>query len=367
MVKILDEGLTYDDVLLVPRKTSVNSRKDVYTETFLTKKIKINIPIVPANMDTVTESQMAIAMAQAGSIGIVHRFNTIEEQVNEVLKVKEADSNYPDAVVDKKGRLIVGATVGVKNGFMERTGKLVDADVDVILVDVAHGHSERMLQTVRELRREFPDIELIGGNVVTGEATKELIDAGVDAVKVGIGPGSTCTTRLITGSGVPQLTAVIHCSKVANKYKIPIIADGGIRYPGDITKALAAGASSVMSGKLFAATDESPSPFVNLVNHDGRLYKVYRGSSSYATAVDRVQKNKSELQLESYVPEGVEGLVPCLGSVSELLKQLVGGLRSGMSYCGAKNIEELRKNAVFMKISENAKKESLPHDMKVIK
>lgn len=364
MVKILDDGLTYDDVLLVPQKTTVNSRKDVSTRTNLTKNIVLNIPIVSANMDTVTESSMAIAMARAGGMGILHRFNSIEEQVNEAVKVKQADVDFPDAATDKNGRLLVGAAIGVKTDFLERASKLIDANVDVLVVDVAHGHSERVLQTVKELKKNFPDIELIVGNVVTGEATKDLIEAGVDAVKVGVGPGASCTTRLVTGSGVPQFTAVVQCSQAANEYGVPIIADGGIRYPGDITKAIAAGASTVMLGRLLAATDESPSP---LMSNNGKQYKIYRGSASFATAVARVKKNNGDLHLESYVPEGVEGLVPYAGSVYDLLKQLLGGFRSGMSYCGAFNINELRENAVFMRISENAKKESLPHDIKIVK
>ncbi len=363
MVRILDDGLTYDDVMLVPLHSRIISRKDIDIKTKLSRHIDLNIPIVSANMDTVTAADMAISVAREGGIGFIHRFNSVEQQVDEILKVKQADTNFLNAVKDKHGRLLVGAAVGIKEDFLNRAGKLLEAGSDVLLVDVAHGHSDRTLYTIKELRKNFPDAEIIGGNVATADGTRELIEAGVDAVKVGIGSGSICITRIITGSGVPQITAIIESNKIASKFGVPIIADGGVHYPGDITKALAAGASTVMLGNLLAGTDESPG---EIVTKEGKKYKLYRGSASFAAAIDRMKRVNNgnvDLKVENYVPEGVEGLVPYKGKVSEVIAMLTGGLRSGMSYCNAMSIPELQKNAQFIRTSSSTFTESLPHDI----
>ncbi len=430
-------------------------------------------------MDTVTESQMAIAIAREGGIGIVHRFMTIEDQVDQVLKVKRSESvvieqpyavrpdvtvhelrkkmaeygvsgmlveddgklvgiitrrditfeknlkrkvsdlmtrdvitakagttieqakeilhknrieklplvddkkriaglitskdilmmeQYPQASKDKKGRLLVGAAVGVKGDYLERTEALLAAGADAIVVDIAHGHSENAINTVRMIKKAFPDCELIAGNVATGDGALDLIRAGVDAVKVGVGSGSICITRVITGSGVPQLTAVIDAVKVSKEYDIPVISDGGIRTSGDLTKALAAGASSVMVGSLFGGTDESPGK--TLVKN-GKKYKMYRGMASFYASLGRKYREEGPEVIDSddlndYVPEGVEAMVPYKGSVVEIARQLVGGLRSGLSYCGAKTISEMQRNAEFVRITSAGYIESQPHDVDVM-
>ena len=434
------------------------------------------MPIISANMDTVTESGMAIALAREGGIGIIHRFMTIEDQVDEILKVKRSESvmieqpytikpdltvaeakkamaeysvsgllveeagkllgiitrrditfeknnklkvselmtkdvitakvgitidqakdilhnkrieklpvvddkkhivglitskdilkmeQYPYASKDKKGRLLVGAAVGVKGDYLERTEALLEAGADVIVVDIAHGHSENAINTVHMIKKAFPDSELIAGNVATGEGSRDLIKAGVDAVKVGVGSGSICITRVVTGSGVPQLTAVIDSVKVARDYEVPIISDGGIRNSGDITKALAAGASSVMIGSLFGGTDESPGK--TLVKH-GKKYKMYRGMASFYASLGRKYREAGPQVVDSddlndYVPEGVEAMVPYNGSVVEIIRQMAGGLRSGLSYCGAKTIPEMQTNAEFIKITSAGYIESQSHDV----
>jgi IMP dehydrogenase len=427
-------------------------------------------------MDTVTESGMAIALAREGGIGIIHRFMTIEDQVDEILKVKRSESvmieqpytikpdltvaeakramaeysvsgllvedrgkllgiitrrditfennnrlkvselmtkdvitakvgltidqakeilhnkrieklpvvddkrhivglitskdilkmeQYPYASKDKKGRLLVGAAVGVKGDYLERTEALLEAGADVIIVDIAHGHSENAINTVHMIKKAFPDCELIAGNIATGEGSRDLIKAGVDAVKVGVGSGSICITRVVTGSGVPQLTAVIDSVKVARDYDIPIISDGGIRNSGDITKALAAGASSVMIGSLFGGTDESPGK--TLVKN-GKKYKMYRGMASFYASLGRKYREAGPQVVDSddlndYVPEGVEAMVPYNGSVVELIRQMAGGLRSGLSYCGAKTIPEMQTNAEFIRITSAGYIESQSHDV----
>ncbi|RZD45067.1 MAG: IMP dehydrogenase [Thaumarchaeota archaeon] len=472
------EGLTFDDVLLVPKYSDITSRIQTNLGTKLSRNISINIPFVSANMDTVTESSMAVAMARAGGIGIIHRFLTIKEQSNEVLKVKRSgsviienpysisseksiqdalnyaedkeisgllviDSNsklvgiiterdllfansdgnirdimtkdvvtakpgvtldeakeilhkhrieklpivddsgiikglitskditinadFPNASKDKKGRPLVGAAVGVKGDFLERSESLLDAGVDVLVVDIAHGHSENAINTVRNIKKAFPDCELIAGNIATAQGAEDLIKAGVDAVKVGVGSGSICITRVITGSGVPQLTAVMDCAKIGKDHGIPIISDGGTRTSGDATKALAAGASSVMIGSMFGGTDESPG---TVLTKNGKRFKVYRGMASLAASIGRKTKETGSFSfdddLNDYVAEGVEAMVPYKGTVVDMLKQLTGGVRSGLSYCGAHSIPQMQDNAEFIKMSRAGFAESQPHDVSLM-
>jgi len=473
------EGLTFDDVLLVPKYSDITSRSQTNLSTKLSRNISINIPFVSANMDTVTESAMAVAMARAGGIGIIHRFLTIKEQANEVLKVKRSgsvmienpyaissdktvqdainyaeekeisgllviDSNsklvgivtdrdllfetdstrlikdvmtkdvvtakpgvsldeakkilhkhrieklpiidesgfikglitskditniedYPSASKDKKGRPLVGAAVGVKGDFMERTESLLKAGADVLVVDIAHGHSENALSTIRNIKKAFPSCELIAGNIATAQGAEDLIKAGVDAVKVGVGSGSICITRVITGSGVPQLTAVIDCAKIGKDYGIPIISDGGTRTSGDATKALAAGASSVMVGSVLGGTDESPG---TVLTKNGKRFKIYRGMASLGASLGRKSKETGSISfdedLNDYVAEGVEAMVPYKGTVTDILKQLTGGVRSGLSYCGAHTIPQMQANAEFIKMSRAGFAESQPHDVSLM-
>ncbi len=472
----LTEGYTYDDVLLIPQKSFIDHRSDVSTKTKLTRHIELNVPFVSANMDTVTEGEMAIALAREGGIGIIHRFMTVDEQVTEVNKVKrnvgyilgnpytvradmtlskvwtkakahkidgfvvvdeknrvvgilskrdfafETDlktkvaklmtpfkklivgkpgttfseaknvfhkykieklplidkdkklvglitarsvtnyEKYPYSTKDKYGRYRVGAAVGVVNDYMERAEALVKADVDVLVVDVAHGHNEVALKALSQIRKKFKDIDLIGGNVATPEGAEDIIKRGADAVKVGIGPGGLCTTRIVAGVGVPQFTAVSECAEIGRKYNVPIIADGGTNYPGDITKALAAGGSTCMLAGWFAGTDESPG---GVIMRKGMKFKVHRGSASFLATADRKIKleNHSEKQLNTIVPEGVEALVPYKGHVADVIYQLLGALRSGMSYCNAKSIPELWKNARFVKITDAGFRESRSHNV----
>ena len=472
------EGLTFDDVLLVPKYSDITSRSQTNLGTKLSRNISINIPFVSANMDTVTESSMAVAMARAGGIGIIHRFLTIKEQSNEVLKVKRSgsviienpysisseksiqdalnyaedkeisglliiDSNsklvgiiterdllfansngnirdimtkdvvtakpgvtldeakeilhkhrieklpivddsgiikglitskditinadFPNASKDKKGRPLVGAAVGVKGDFLERSESLLDAGVDVLVVDIAHGHSENAINTVRNIKKAFPDCELIAGNIATAQGAEDLIKAGVDAVKVGVGSGSICITRVITGSGVPQLTAVMDCAKIGKDHGVPIISDGGTRTSGDATKALAAGASSVMVGSMLGGTDESPG---TVLTKNGKRFKVYRGMASLAASIGRKTKETGSFSfdddLNDYVAEGVEAMVPYKGTVVDILKQLTGGVRSGLSYCGARTISQMQDNAEFIKMSRAGFAESQPHDVSLM-
>jgi IMP dehydrogenase len=473
-------GLTFDDVLLMPKRSPVRSRGDVSTATRLSRRINMEIPIVSANMDTVTEWKMAVAMARAGGIGIIHRFMTAEREAEEVRRAKRAESHiveapmtvpcgatireardvmarhgigglvvvdddgrpagiitqrdiqfatngddvctlmtpagrmvmapddtsleearrilhehrleklplvdrngrlaglittkdilrllqHPTATKDHKGRLRIGAAVGVQAGYLERAELLVDAGADALVVDIAHGHSDNAISAVRELRKAFSDVEIIAGNVATAEGTCDLIEAGADAVKVGVGPGSICITRIVTGFGVPQLTAVAECAEAAAPYGIPIIADGGIRNSGDVVKVLAAGAASVMVGSLLAGTDESPGV---VVLRNGRRTKVSRGMASLGAAMDRPDRQSDaegdDPSWARVVAEGVEAAVPYRGSVDDLLHQLVGGLRSGLSYGGARGIEELQANAEFMMITQAGMDESRPHDVEVL-
>ena len=471
------EGITFDDVLLVPKFSSITSRSETDLSTRLSKNISLNIPLISANMDTVTESTMAVTMAREGGIGIIHRFLTIEEQANQVLKVKRSGSvmienpyqindnqtvstafeimndkevsgllvvnsesklvgilterdvlfespnsdklvnelmtkdvvtskpnttvseakeilknnrieklpliddnrnihglfstqdilnteNYPNASKDKKGRPLVGAAVGVKGDFLERTEALLEANTDVIVVDIAHGHSENAITTVKNIKKAFPNCELIAGNVATAQGTEDLIKAGVDAVKVGVGSGSICITRVITGSGVPQLTAVMDCAEIAKKYDIPIISDGGTKTSGDATKALAGGASTVMLGSMLSGTDESPG---STISKNGKRYKIYRGMASLAAARGRKSKETGLVDLaddlNDYVAEGVEGFVPYKGTVTDIIKQITGGIRSGLSYCGGHTISQMQENAEFIKMSGAGFAESKPHDV----
>ncbi|MEF9426524.1 MAG: IMP dehydrogenase [Candidatus Mariimomonas ferrooxydans] len=470
-------GLTFDDVLLMPAKSKVLPG-DVDISTRLTKNIKINSPLISAAMDTITEADLAIAIAREGGMGIIHRALSTEEQTAEVDRVKKSESGmivdpitlqpheklfkaraimekysisgvpitkgekligiltnrdlrfetnmnrkisevmtqkglvtapagttlekaqkvlhehkieklpivdrkynliglitikdiekrkkYPGACKDRLGRLRVGAAVGVGNEALTRAAALVEAGVDVIAVDTAHGHSEAVISMVRKLRKKFPKLEIIAGNVATAKATSDLISAGASAVKVGVGPGSICTTRIIAGAGVPQLTAIKECSKVADSARIPIIADGGIKFSGDITKAIAAGANAVMIGGLFAGTEESPGEMVLL---QGRSYKVYRGMGSLGAMESGARDRYSQEGIEriKLVPEGVEGRVPNKGPLSVSVHQLHGGLRAGMGYCGCENIEELRKKARFIKITPAGLRESHVHDVIITK
>lgn len=345
-------GLTYDDVLLVPKRSSLNSRKQANTSTYLTSKIKLKIPLVSANMDTITESKMAIELAKAGGIGIIHRFVPIDYQADEIKKVKKAE-NYP-----------VGAAVGVREEYLKRTKALINKGCDVIVVDIAHGHSDHTLECVVRIRKKYKKVQIIAGNVATRKGTKDLINAGVDAVKVGVGPGSLCTTRIVAGAGVPQLTAVLNCAEVAKEYNIPIVADGGIRTSGDIVKALAAGAATVMIGGLFAGCRESPG--IEIFKN-GCKYKITRGMASLRANIDRAAKeNKDDFGYKEYVSEGVEAIVPYRGKVADIIQQLVGGLQSGMSYSGAKSVKELQRKAEFIRITNAGLIESKPHDINEI-
>ena len=472
------EGLTFDDVLLVPKYSDITSRSQTNLTTKLSRNISISIPFVSANMDTVTESSMASAMARAGGIGIIHRFLTIKEQANEVLKVKRSGSvmienpysisadksvqdaldyagdkdisgllvvdenskligivterdllfanghtkiqdvmtkdvvtakfgvtldeskellhkhrieklpivddsgmikglitskditnnaDFPNASKDKKGRPLVGAAVGVKGDFLERSESLLEAGVDTLVVDIAHGHSENAMSTIRNIKKAFPNCELIAGNIATAQGAEDLIKAGVDAVKVGVGSGSICITRVITGSGVPQLTAVMDCAKIGKDHGIPIISDGGTRTSGDATKALASGASSVMVGSMLGGTDESPG---TVLTKNGKRFKVYRGMASLAASIGRKSKETGSISLDDdlndYVAEGVEAMVPYKGTVTDILKQLTGGVRSGLSYCGAHTIDQMQENAEFIKMSRAGFAESQPHDVSLM-
>lgn len=476
--KFAKEGLTFDDVLLIPGKSEVLP-KDVSLQVQLTEKVRLNIPIISAGMDTVTEAEMAIAMARQGGLGIIHKNMSIEQQADQVLKVKRSESGvitnpffltpdhqvydaehlmgkyrisgvpivnneeeqklvgiitnrdlrfiqdysiiisdvmtkenlvtapvgttldeaekilqkykieklplvdengilkglitikdiekvieFPNSAKDHAGRLLVGAAVGVTKDTMKRVEELVKAHVDVLVVDTAHGHSRGVIQTVRQIREAHPSVGLIAGNVATAEATRELIEAGVDIVKVGIGPGSICTTRVVAGVGVPQITAVYDCATEARKHGKAIIADGGIKYSGDIVKALAAGGHAVMLGSLLAGVSESPG---ETEIYQGRRFKVYRGMGSVA-AMEKGSKDRYfQEDNKKFVPEGIEGRLPYKGPLQDTIYQLVGGIRSGMGYCGTKDLEALRENAQFIRMTGAGLRESHPHDVQITK
>lgn len=475
MSQIIGDGITFDDVLLVPQYSEVTPNMIDLT-THLTKKIQLNIPMMSAGMDTVTEHRMAIAIARQGGIGIIHKNMSIEAQAEEVDKVKRSeygvitdpfylspehtleDANalmakfrisgvpitegrklvgiitnrdlkfeedfsrkirevmtsknlvtakegvtlaeakkilakarveklpivdddfnlkglitikdiekqikYPLSAKDEQGRLLCGAAVGITKNVMDRVTALVNAKVDCIVIDSAHGHSKNIIITLKEIKAAYPDLQVIVGNVATGEATKALIEAGADAVKIGIGPGSICTTRVVAGIGVPQVSAVMDCYEAAKPYGVPIIADGGIKYSGDMTKALAAGASVCMMGSMFAGCDEAPGEFEL---YQGRKYKVYRGMGSIAAMENGSKDRYFQTEAKKLVPEGVEGRVAYKGTVEDTIFQLVGGIRSGMGYCGAKNIKTLQETGKFVKISAASLKESHPHDIQITK
>ncbi len=366
--KIIKEAYTFDDLLLVPAFSKVVPIDTILT-TRLTKKITLNIPVLSAAMDTVTEEEMAIALAKLGGLGIIHKNLSIDEQAEMVRKVKrvEVSSENKDACLDAEGHLRVGAAVGVGKDTYERINKLYEAGVDIIAVDSAHGHSKGVIDTIKQIRALFPNLDIIGGNVVTAQAAIDLIYAGASAIKVGVGPGSICTTRVVAGVGVPQLTAINDVYQVTRQYDIGIIADGGIKLSGDITKALASGADCVMLGGLLAGTKETPGD-VYLV--DGQEVKSYIGMGSL-TAMKKGSSDRyfqgGVKELKKLVPEGIEATVPYKGEIKDVLHQMMGGLRSGMGYCGCETIHELKEKAQFVKISNAGLKESHPHDVDNIK
>ncbi len=475
MGQIIGEGITFDDVLLVPSYSQVIPNQ-VDLTTNLTKKIRLNIPMMSAGMDTVTEHRMAIAMARQGGIGIIHKNMSIEAQAEEVDKVKRSENGvitdpfsltpehtladadalmakfkisgvpitegrklvgiitnrdlkfetdfkkkikesmtsenlitakagitldqakemlakarkeklpivdddynlvglitikdiekaikYPLSAKDSQGRLLCGAGVGITANVLDRVKELIAAKVDVVVLDSAHGHSENVLKCLRMIKEKYPDLQVIAGNVATGAGTKALIEAGADAVKVGIGPGSICTTRVVAGIGVPQITAIMHAYEAAKESGVPIIADGGIKYSGDMTKAIAAGGDVCMMGSMFAGCEESPGTYEL---YQGRKYKVYRGMGSIAAMENGSKDRYFQTDAKKLVPEGVEGRVAYKGSVEDTVFQLMGGLRSGMGYCGTRTIEELKQNGQFVKISAASLKESHPHDIHITK
>lgn len=473
--KFASEGLTFDDVLLVPAKSEVLPR-DVDIATNLTKRIKLNIPLMSAGMDTVTESRMAIAIAREGGIGVIHKNMAVEKQALEVDRVKRSEHGvitdpifltpehsindaleimeryrisgvpitvgdklvgiltnrdlrfegnyqqpidkvmtkenlvtgpvgttleqakkllqqhkveklpivdeefnlkglitikdiekarkYPQSAKDSRGRLLVAAAVGVSADMEERVAALAKANVDVLVIDTAHGHSVGVLRAVENIKKQYPQIDLVAGNVATAGATRDLINAGADCVKVGIGPGSICTTRVVAGIGVPQITAIYNCAQEADKYGIPIIGDGGVKYSGDIVKAVAAGAKVIMLGSLFAGTEESPG---DIEIYQGRSFKVYRGMGSIGAMKEGSKDRYFQENEQKLVPEGIEGRVPNRGSLADMVFQLLGGLRAGMGYCGVRNIEELRTKTTFIRITGAGLKESHPHDIVITK
>lgn len=368
--KFAKKGLTFDDVLLIPAESHVlPNETDLSVQ--LAKNIKLNVPFISAGMDTVTESAMGIAMARQGGLGVIHKNMSIEAQAGAVAKVKQAavGDDFPKAAVDDQGRLLVAAAVGVTSDTFERAEALLKAGADAIIIDTAHGHSAGVLRKIKEIRSKLPDTTLIAGNVATGEGTKALFDAGVDVVKVGIGPGSICTTRVVAGVGVPQITAIYDAASVAREYGKPIIADGGIKYSGDIVKALAAGGNAVMLGSMLAGTTEAPG---EIFEENGRKYKSYRGMGSVGAMSQAHGSSDRYFQggvneANKLVPEGIEGRVAYKGDVADVIFQMVGGLRSGMGYCGAPDIQSLIDKAQFVQITNAGLRESHPHDIQITK
>ncbi|WP_412989463.1 IMP dehydrogenase [Pediococcus siamensis] len=368
--KFVKKGLTFDDVLLIPAESHVlPNETDLSVQ--LTDNIKLNIPIISAGMDTVTESAMAIAMSRQGGMGVIHKNMSIEDQATQVLEVKAAGKanpkQYPHASSDKDGRPLVAAAVGVTSDTFDRADALLQSGADAIVIDTAHGHSAGVLRKIAEIREHFADATLIAGNVATGEGTKALFDAGVDVVKVGIGPGSICTTRVVAGVGVPQITAIYDAATVARTYGKHIIADGGIKYSGDIVKALAAGGNAVMLGSMLSGTDETPG---DVLEDNGKKYKSYRGMGSLSAmsngSADRYFQGGVN-EANKLVPEGIEARVAYKGSVQDILFQMIGGLRSGMGYVGAPTITALTENAQFVQITNAGLVESHPHDVQMTK
>lgn len=368
--KFAKKGFTFDDVLLIPAESHVLPN-EVDLGVDLTDKIHLNLPFLSAGMDTVTESSMAIAMALQGGMGVIHKNMTSAAQAAEVANVKgvELGGNFDKAAVDADNRLLVAAAVGVTSDTFDRASALLDAGVDAIVIDTAHGHSAGVLRKIAEIREHFPEATLIAGNIATAEGTRALYEAGVDVVKVGIGPGSICTTRVVAGVGVPQLTAIYDSASVARKYGKTIIADGGIKYSGDIVKALAAGGNAVMLGSMFSGTTEAPG---EVFEDAGKKYKSYRGMGSVAAMSQSHGSSDRYFQggvneANKLVPEGIEARVEYKGDVSDIIFQLVGGLRSGMGYTGAGTVKDLIEKAQFVQISGAGLIESHPHDVQITK
>ena len=368
--KFAKKGLTFDDVLLIPAESHVLPN-EVDLSTQLADNIKLNIPLISAGMDTVTEGAMAIAMALQGGLGVVHKNMSIQAQASEVANVKSVvvPSNATKAAVDDQNRLLCAAAVGVTSDTFERAEALLEAGADAIVIDTAHGHSAGVLRKIKEFREHFPKQTLIAGNVATGDATCALFDAGVDVVKVGIGPGSICTTRIVAGVGVPQITAIYDAASAAREYHKPIIADGGIKYSGDVVKALAAGGNAVMLGSMLSGTTEAPG---DIFEDNGKKYKRYRGMGSVGAMAQAHGSSDRYFQggvneANKLVPEGIEARVEYKGDVSDVVFQIDGGLRSGMGYCGAANISELIEKAQFVQITNAGLRESHPHDVQITK
>ena len=365
--KLIKEGYTFDDLLLVPaHSTVVPAHVDLTTQ--LTPRLRLKLPILSAAMDTVTEAAMASALAKAGGLGILHKNMSIQAQADMVKTVKNTPVTHPEqSALDDQGRLLVGAAVGVSNETLDRVKALVEAHVDVIAVDSAHGHSQGVISTIATLHAAFPSLTLIGGNIVTAEAARDLITAGASILKVGVGPGSICTTRIVAGVGVPQITAVHDVYQVAKSAGVSVIADGGIKFSGDIVKALAAGADAVMLGGLLAGCEETPGEVIDVY---GKKVKTYMGMGSL-TAMQKGSSDRyfqgGQKELSKLVPEGIEATVPYKGPIAEVLYQMMGGLRSGMGYCGCANLDDLKTKARFVKITNAGLNESHPHDVDNVK
>lgn len=367
MAKILEkDALTFDDVLLVPQYSEITpDMADVSTK--LTNTFKMNVPFLSAAMDTVSEHKLVTALALAGGLGVIHKNMSIADQAKEVEMVKnyEFDNEKNKRVlIDKKGRLCVGAAIGVTADMMDRVHALMDAGVDVFVLDSAHGDSKNIINAIKNLRLEYPCMELIAGNVATYEGALDLMKAGASAVKVGMGPGSICTTRIIAGIGVPQLQAVMDCARASKEMNVPIIADGGIKYSGDVVKALAAGANTVMLGGLFATCEEAPG---DIYESNGKKYRTYRGMGSIEAMAKGSTDRYFQTGHKKFVAEGVQGIVEVKTTVEELVFQLIGGLKAGMGYCGSKDIPTLQEKGTFIKITNNALLESHPHDISIDK
>lgn len=367
MAKILEkDALTFDDVLLVPQYSEITpDMADVSTK--LTNTFKMNVPFLSAAMDTVSEHKLVTALALAGGLGVIHKNMSIADQAKEVEMVKNYEfdnEKYKRALIDKKGRLCVGAAIGVTADMMDRVHALMDAGVDVFVLDSARGDSKNIINAIKNLRLEYPSMELIAGNVATYEGALDLMKAGASAVKVGMGPGSICTTRIIAGIGVPQLQAVMDCARASKEMNVPIIADGGIKYSGDVVKALAAGANTVMLGGLFATCEEAPG---DIYESNGKKYRTYRGMGSIEAMAKGSTDRYFQTGHKKFVAEGVQGIVEVKTTVEELVFQLIGGLKAGMGYCGSKDIPTLQEKGTFIKITNNALLESHPHDISIDK